>query len=192
MTFIGKTVTGLSGLSAAVLVWLGLAGSALADGGPKNWQMGFRPPASPTAEKIHWFNDVILLPTIVAIVVFVMGLLVYVMWRFSEKRNPTPSKTTHNTVIEVLWTAIPVIILVIIAIPSFKLLYFADSIEDADMTLKATGHTWFWSYQYPDHGGFEFEAYMIADGRGRAARLCVAGHGHQARRGARAGQRDLG
>ena len=76
MTFIGKTVTGLSGLSAAVLVWLGLAGSALADGGPKNWQMGFRPPASPTAEKIHWFNDVILLPTIVAIVVFVMGLYV--------------------------------------------------------------------------------------------------------------------
>ncbi|MHC4181689.1 MAG: cytochrome c oxidase subunit II transmembrane domain-containing protein [Planctomycetota bacterium] len=93
--------------------------------------MGFRPPASPTAEEIHWFNDVILLPVIIAIVVFVMSLLVYVIWRFSEKRNPTPSKTTHNTAIEVLWTAVPVMILFVIAIPSFKLLYFADRIRPA-------------------------------------------------------------
>ena len=163
MAFIGKMVPGLRTLLTGAVAWAGPAGAAAADGGPKNWQMGFRPPASPTAEEIHWFNDVILLPTIVAIVVFVMALLVYVMWRFSEKRNPTPSKTTHNTLIEVLWTAIPVIILVIIAIPSFKLLYFADRTEEADITLKATGHTWYWSYQYPDYGDFEFDAYMVAD-----------------------------
>jgi cytochrome c oxidase subunit 2 len=92
-----------------------------------------------------------------------MALLVYVMWRFSEKRNPTPSKTTHNTAIEVLWTAVPLMMLFIIAIPSFKLLYFADRVEEADMTLKATGLQWYWSYQYPDHGGFEFDAYMVPD-----------------------------
>ena len=163
MAFIGKMVPGLRTLLTGAVAWAGLAGVAAAEGGPKNWQLGFRPPASPTAEEIHWFNDVILLPIIVAIVVFVMALLVYVMWRFSEKRNPTPSKTTHNTLIEVLWTAIPVIILIVIAIPSFKLLYFADRTEEADMTLKATGHTWYWSYQYPDYGDFEFDAYMVAD-----------------------------
>jgi cytochrome c oxidase subunit 2 len=149
---------------AGVLAWAGLGGRALAaDGGPVDWQIGFRPAASPTAEEIHWFNDFILLPVITVIVVFVMALLVYVMWRFSEKRNPTPSKTTHNTAIEVLWTAVPLMMLFIIAIPSFKLLYFADRVEEADMTLKATGLQWYWSYQYPDHGGFEFDAYMVPD-----------------------------
>ncbi len=143
------------------LLLAGFATTARAAGGPQNWQLGFRPPASPTAEQIHWFNDVILLPIIVAIVVFVLGLLVYVMWRFSEKRNPTPSKTTHNTLIEVLWTVIPVVILVVIAIPSFKLLYFADRIEDAEMTLKAIGKQWYWTYEYPDNGGFEFDAVML-------------------------------
>jgi cytochrome c oxidase subunit 2 len=163
MAFIGKVLPGLRTLLVGIVAWAGLAGTAAAEGGAKNWQMGFRPAASPTAEEIHWFNDVILLPIIVAIVVFVMGLLVYVMWRFSEKRNPTPSKTTHNTVIEVLWTAIPVIILVIIAIPSFKLLYFADRTEESDITLKATGHTWYWSYQYPDFDNIEFDAYLVPE-----------------------------
>lgn len=164
MAFIDKLLLAPLGFVAGVLAWAGLGGRALAaDGGPVDWQIGFRPAASPTAEEIHWFNDVILLPLIIAIVVFVMALLVYVMWRFSEKRNPTPSKTTHNTAIEVLWTAVPLMMLFIIAIPSFKLLYFADRVEEADMTLKATGLQWYWSYQYPDHGGFEFDAYMVPD-----------------------------
>ena len=162
MAFIDKLLLASLSIATSVIVWAGFAGSAVADG-PKNWQLGFRPPASPTAVEIHWFNDVILLPVIIAIVVFVVGLLAYVIWRFSEKRNPTPSKTTHNTAIEVLWTAVPVMILFVIAIPSFKLLYFADSIQEAEMTLKATGRQWYWNYQYPDHGGFEFDAYMVPD-----------------------------
>ncbi len=162
MAFIDKLLLASLSIVTSAVVWAGLADSAVA-AGPKNWQLGFRPPISPTAEEIHWFNDVILLPLVIAIVVFVMGLLVYVIWRFSEKRNPTPSKTTHNTAIEVLWTAVPLMILFVIAIPSFKLLYFADRIEEADMTLKATGRQWYWNYQYPDHGGFEFDAYMVAD-----------------------------
>ncbi len=162
MAFIDKLLLASLSIATSVTVWAGFAGNAVADG-PKNWQMGFRPPASPTAVEIHWFNDVILLPVTIAIVVFVTGLLVYVIWRFSEKRNPTPSKTTHNTAIEVLWTAVPVMILFVIAIPSFKLLYFADRIEEAEMTLKATGRQWYWNYQYPDHGGVEFDAYMVPD-----------------------------
>ena len=162
MAFIDKLLLASLRIVTSVIVWAGFAVSAVA-GGPKNWQIGFRPPASPTAEEIFWFSDFILLPVITAIVVFVTGLLVYVMWRFSEKRNPTPSKTTHNTAIEVLWTAVPVMILFVIAIPSFKLLYFADSIEEAEMTLKATGRQWYWNYQYPDHGGVEFDAYMVPD-----------------------------
>lgn len=162
MAFIDKLPLAPLRLVTGVIVWAGFANGAAA-GGPVNWQIGFRPPVSPTAEEIHWFNDIILLPVIIAIVVFVMGLLVYVIWRFSEKRNPTPSKTTHNTAIEVLWTAVPLMILFVIAIPSFKLLYFADRVVEADMTLKATGRQWYWSYQYPDYGDFEFDAYMVPD-----------------------------
>jgi cytochrome c oxidase subunit II len=162
MAFISWVRSAAPGVVASVISCSTFAGHAAADGA-KNWEMGFQPAASPTAEEIHWFNDVILLPIIVAIVVFVMGLLVYAMWRFSEKRNPTPSKTTHNTTIEVLWTAVPVMILIVIAIPSFKLLYFADRVEQADMTLKAVGHQWYWSYQYPDQGGFEFDATLVSE-----------------------------
>ena len=123
--------------------------------------MGFDPAASPTMERITQFHD-LLLVIITLITVFVLGLLLYAMYRFSERRNPTPTRTTHNTLIEVLWTAVPVVILVVIAIPSFKLLYYADRIEDADMTLKAIGHQWYWSYEYPDDGNFTFDATMVA------------------------------
>lgn len=147
------------GLTAA-LSFAGLAGVAHAEGA-KNWQLGFDPAASPTMERITEFHD-LLLVIITLITIFVLGLLLYVMYRFSEKRNPTPTRTTHNTTIEVLWTVIPVIILVIIAIPSFKLLYYADRAEDADMTIKVIGHQWYWSYEYPDHGNFTFDALMVA------------------------------
>jgi cytochrome c oxidase subunit 2 len=139
----------------------GMAGGALANE-PKPWQMNFQPAASTTMERITDFHN-LLLWIITVITVFVLALLIYVMIRFNEKRNPTPSKTTHNTLIEVIWTAVPVIILVLVAIPSFKLLYFGDRVEDADMTLKAIGKQWYWSYEYPDHGNFTFDAFMVAE-----------------------------
>jgi cytochrome c oxidase subunit 2 len=144
----------------AAMTVAGLAGAAHAEG-PKNWQLGFDPAASPTMERITDFHN-LLLVIITLITIFVLGLLLYVMYRFSEKRNPTPSRTTHNTTVEVLWSVIPVIILMIIAIPSFKLLYYADRAADAEMTIKAIGHQWYWSYEYPDDGNFTFDATMVA------------------------------
>ena len=128
--------------------------------GPQPWQLGLQPSASPTMDMIEGFHfQLVIIITLIS--VFVLGLLIYVAVRFREKKNPIPSKTTHNSVIEVLWTAIPVVILVVISVPSFKLLYFADRVEDADMTLKITGNQWNWTYQYPDHGNFEFTANLL-------------------------------
>jgi cytochrome c oxidase subunit 2 len=151
-------------LCAVAVVAFGLVGmvSGAWAAKPEPWQMGFQPAASPVMEEIESFHD-ILLVIITVITAFVLGLLLYVMWRFSEKRNPTPSKTTHNTVIEVVWTVVPVLVLVYIAFKSFPLLYFTDVTPEPDMTIKAVGHQWFWSYEYPDNGNFTFDAYMIAD-----------------------------
>ncbi|MFQ5774725.1 MAG: cytochrome c oxidase subunit II [Kiloniellaceae bacterium] len=148
-------------LPGFALLVAGLADGARAEE-PRDWQLGFQPAASPTMERVSEFHD-LLLVIITVITAFVLILLLYVMVRFSEKRNPTPSKTTHNTVLEVLWTTIPVIILVIVAIPSFKLLYYADRVENADMTLKAIGRQWYWSYEYPDNGNFTFDATLVAE-----------------------------
>jgi cytochrome c oxidase subunit II len=112
--------------------------------------------------KVHEFHH-LLLYIITAIVLFVTALLLIIIFRFNEKRNPTPSKTSHNTLLEVVWTAIPVLILVVIAIPSFRLLYYADKSPDPEMTLKVVGHQWYWSYEYPDHGDIAFDSYMIRD-----------------------------
>lgn len=151
-------------LCAVAVVAFGLVGmvSGAWAAKPEPWQMGFQPAASPVMEEIESFHD-ILLVIITVITAFVLGLLLYVMWRFSEKRNPTPSKTTHNTVIEIVWTVVPVLILVYIAFKSFPLLYFTDVTPEPDMTIKAVGHQWFWSYEYPDNGNFTFDAYMIQD-----------------------------
>jgi cytochrome c oxidase subunit 2 len=92
-----------------------------------------------------------------------MGLLLYCIVNFNAKANPTPSRTSHSTIIEVLWTVLPVLILVVIAVPSFKLLYFSDRAVDAEMTLKAIGHQWYWTYEYPDNGDFEFDTVMLED-----------------------------
>ena len=141
----------------------GMAGAGQpGDGQPRDWQMGLQPAASTTMERVVDFHN-LLLVVITAITVFVLLLLLYVMYRFSERRNPTPSKTTHNTLIEVLWTTVPVVILALIAVPSFKLLYFADRAVDAEMTIKAIGHQWYWSYEYPDHGDFTFDGIMLSD-----------------------------
>jgi cytochrome c oxidase subunit II len=149
---------------AAVLL---SAGAALAQepaivGAPTPWQLNLQPPASPVAERIESLHDLLLIIT-AAISALVLALLAYVCIRFRASRNPTPSRRTHNSVIEVAWTAVPVLILVVIAIPSFRLLYFMDRVANPEMTLKAIGRQWYWSYEYPDHGGFTFDANMIAD-----------------------------
>jgi cytochrome c oxidase subunit II len=129
---------------------------------PKPWQLGFQPPATPVKDRLSAFHDELLI-IITLITVFVLGLLVYVMWRFNQQRNPVPSRTSHNTVIEMLWTVVPVLILIIIAIPSFKLMYYMDRVPNPEMTIKVTGHQWYWSYEYPDQGGLTFDSNIIPD-----------------------------
>lgn len=135
----------------AALAALFASGAGLAAGSqPDPWQLGFPEAVTPVANQIQDFHD-LLLVIIVLITLFVLGLLVFVMVRFRESANPNPSKTTHNTLVEIVWTVVPVLILVVIAIPSFKLLYFMDRAEDYEMTLKATGNQWYWEYEYPDY-----------------------------------------
>ena len=137
-------------------------GAPQVKGAPEPWQMGLQEAATPVMEEVQYFHN-LLLVIVTLITVLVLALMLYTGWRFHEKRNPTPSKTTHNTVIEVIWTAVPVIVLVVIAIPSFKLLYYEDQVVDAEMTVKAIGRQWYWSYEYPDQGGISFDAFMIED-----------------------------
>ncbi|MDA0661241.1 MAG: cytochrome c oxidase subunit II [Proteobacteria bacterium] len=156
-----------SRLAAFAAAFVGAVGTALSGsvafaGEPRNWQLGLQDPGSLTAARIDSFHDV-LTWMMAGISLFVMVLLLIVIFRFNEKANPTPTKTTHNVVLEIAWTIVPVIILVLMAIPSFSLLYYADRVEDPDMTLKITGHQWYWSYEYPDHGGFGFDANMVSD-----------------------------
>jgi cytochrome c oxidase subunit II len=147
----------------AVLGILSIALSGIAVGAePHPWQLGFQEPASPVKASIESFHD-LLLVLITLITIFVLGLLVYTMVRFRASRNASPTRTAHNTLLEVAWTAIPVLILVVIAIPSFKLLYFGDRTQNAEMTVKVVGHQWYWSYEYPDHGDFRFDSYMVAE-----------------------------
>lgn len=129
---------------------------------PQPWEMGMQPPATPVKERIHQLHN-LLLVIITIISLFVLALLCYVIWRFNEKRNPVPSRTTHNTLVEVLWTVVPVVILVIIAIPSFGLLYYMDKTQQADMTIKVTGRQWYWSYEYPDNGNISFDSNIIQE-----------------------------
>jgi len=126
------------------------------------WQLGFQKAFSPSAEKLHDFHD-LLLWIIVSITLFVLFLLIYVVVKFNRKANPTPSSTTHNTKLEIIWTVIPVLILVMITIPSLRVLYFLDRTEDADMTVKIVGHQWYWSYEYPDEDDMTFDSFMLEE-----------------------------
>jgi cytochrome c oxidase subunit 2 len=127
-----------------------------------DWQFGAVPAVTPVRDRIDSFhNEVMVIITVITL--FVFGLLGYVMVRFRAKAHPVATRTTHNTLLEVVWTALPVLILVAIAIPSFKLLYYEDRTQHADMTLKVTGHQWYWSYEYPDQGGFAFDSNMIPE-----------------------------
>jgi len=133
--------------------------SVLADQ-PKNWQLSFQDPASTGMESIVWFHDFMLLPVTTAITVFVLFLILYACFKFRASKNKVASTTSHNTTIEVLWTLIPCLILIVLAVPSFKLLYEQDTIPKADITIKATGYQWYWGYEYPDEN-IGFDSYMV-------------------------------
>jgi cytochrome c oxidase subunit 2 len=148
------------------------AGAALAQQ-PVPGGIDFQPSATPIMTEVRWFHNAILLPIITVVVLFVLALLVVVVMRFNAKANPTPSKTTHHVGLEVAWTVVPVIILVVIAIPSFQLLYRQQVIPPADLTVKVTGVTWAWQYAYPDHNNLEFRSNLLredGDARVQAAR----------------------
>jgi cytochrome c oxidase subunit II len=129
---------------------------------PKEWQLGFQNPGSDGMRDIINFHNNILLPIIIAISVFVLFLMIYACIRFRASRNPNPSKTTHNVAVEVLWTLIPCLILIVMAVPSFKILYKQDTIPKAEVTIKAIGYQWYWGYEYPDEN-IIFESYMIKE-----------------------------
>ncbi len=131
-------------------------------GEPHPWQIWHQLPSSPVMDMMEWFHR-LLVYIMIAICILVLALLAVVAIRYNEKKNPVPSRTSHNTVIEVIWTVVPVIILVVIAVPSFRLLYFGDHVQNADMTLKVTGRQWYWDYEYPDHGNFTFSSIMIPE-----------------------------
>jgi cytochrome c oxidase subunit 2 len=129
---------------------------------PKDWQIGFQPAGSPVAERVQSLNNGVSV-VIILITVFVGALLAYVLWRYNAKRNPVPSAISHNSTLEAAWTALPVLILVGIFIPSLRLVYYEDRTHDADLTVKVTGHQWYWEYTYPDAGGLHFDSYMVND-----------------------------
>jgi cytochrome c oxidase subunit 2 len=154
-----------NGLGAGVAAGLGaivlfVRAAFAADGRPVDWQLGFQPAATSIAEQMHDFHTLVLV-IITVITLFIMALLLWVMVRYNAKANPEPSRTSHNTTIEVAWTIIPVLILLVIAIPSFRLLYAQYDVPKADLTVKATAHQWYWSYAYPDQGNFSFDSLLV-------------------------------
>jgi len=147
-------VTGVAFFTAGGVAWAGL-------GEPTPWEIGLQDSASPVMDDIVWFHNFLLWLT-AAIALFVLVLLAIVVVRFNARSNPTPSRTTHNTFIEIIWTVVPVLILVTVAVPSFRLLFYQLKVPPADLTVKITGKQWFWSYSYPD-SKFEFDSLMLQD-----------------------------
>ncbi len=152
-----RTRTGGAALLAAII---GVGAQAQEIGRPEPGQTGFQPAATELARDLQSM-DGLLLVIITAIVLLVTGLLLYVVWKFDARRNPTPQRFTHNATVEVIWTAVPVMILVAIAFPSLNLLYKQLTIPEADVTIKAVGNQWYWSYEYPDHE-IDFSSLMVA------------------------------
>jgi cytochrome c oxidase subunit 2 len=157
-----RSTAGASWVLAALATLLLAEPAAAGAGQPSPGQIGFQEAVTPIAEQIHWFHDYVN-AIIFAISAFVLALLLWVMWRYSEKRNPEPSRTTHNTAVEVLWTVIPVLILIAIAVPSFRLLYAQYSFPPPDLTIKAVGHTWNWTHEFPDQK-FSVDSVILQDG----------------------------
>jgi cytochrome c oxidase subunit 2 len=139
-------------------------------GAPVPWGIDLQDPMGPVKVAIHDFNSLVLW-IIVAITVFVAILLAWVMWRYSAARNPVPSRTSHHSLLEVAWTVIPVLILLVIAIPSFRLIYYEDRARDADLTINVQGRQWYWHYAYPDNGNFAFDSYPIPENELRPGQL---------------------
>jgi cytochrome c oxidase subunit 2 len=158
----GRLGACLAGLTVAAMSLLS-GGAAFAEmGQPAPWEYRLQEAASPVMENITWFHD-LLLTIITIITLFVLALLIAVVVKFNARANPVPSRTTHNTLLEVAWTLIPVLILVTIAVPSFRLLFLELDVPKADLTIKATGKQWYWSYAYPDNGKFEFDSLLAQD-----------------------------
>jgi cytochrome c oxidase subunit 2 len=153
-------ITAIAALAAALLLPEGAAFAGLGQATP--WQIGLQESATPVMDDVITFHNYILW-FITGITMFVLALLVIVMVKFNAKAHPTPSRTTHNTLLEVLWTVIPVVILVAIALPSFRYLFIQLNTPPADLTIKATGVTWNWKYDYPDNGDFEFDSLMLPE-----------------------------
>jgi cytochrome c oxidase subunit II len=152
-------------LLAALLMIAALpGGAALAQvvGAPKPWEIGMQAAYGPLKAQEIWLHDIVLV-IITLITLFVAGLLAWVIYRYNAERNPVPTRTAHNTVIEILWTVIPVLILVVIAIPSFRLVYYLDRTPDPELTIKVTAHQWYWEYTYPDKNNIDFSSYIIPD-----------------------------
>lgn len=135
---------------------------------PEPWGFGFQPAASPVAAEMAWFHNILLMPIITGICIFVLLLLIIVVVRFNRHVNKTPSQTTHNVPLEIAWTVIPIVILIIIAVPSFKLLYFTERTAQPEMTLKVKGYQWYWGFEYPDQEIAEFQSYMIPEADAKA------------------------
>jgi len=156
---IGRHLLRLAVACAAVA----MSGVAYAElGQPAPWEYTLQQSGSPVMDQIEWFHGVLL--TIISVItLFVLALLITVMVKFNARSNPAPSRTTHNTLIEVAWTLIPVLILVGIAVPSFRLLFLELDVPKADVTIKATGKQWYWTYAYPDNGKFEFDSLLACD-----------------------------
>ncbi len=150
----------------AVLIAVGLVALVnpvwAAEGLAHPWQLSLQEPMSPVMERVTSYHTLLLIVQF-AIVALVLAILAYCIIRFNAKRNPVPSRTSHNTVLEIVWTALPVVILIIIAIPGLRLLYYHDRALEYDMTLKVAGHQWYWTYSYPDHGDFMFDSIMVPD-----------------------------
>ena len=160
----GRRGLGILGVLSAI-AGLGIAASAQAQpivGVPHDWQVSFPPSFTPVMDRVESLND-LLLVIISLICAFVLVLLLYAVVRFHASRNPMPTTTTHNTVLEIAWTVIPILILVIIAIPSFRLLYYSDKAVDPAFTVKVTGHQWYWSYEYPDQGNFSIDSRILSE-----------------------------
>lgn len=160
-------------LVGGAALWAASARTAFANpaGQPIDRGLGFQGQVTEVGQFGAWMYNGWLLPIIIGTTVLVMVLLAWVMFRYREGRNPEPSKTSHNTLIEVIWTVVPVLILVTIAVPSFKLLYAQYSPPAADLTLKVTGHQWYWTYEYVDQDGMSFDAIMLSDEEAAAANL---------------------
>ncbi|HUN98195.1 MAG TPA: cytochrome c oxidase subunit II [Bradyrhizobium sp.] len=160
---IGRRLLGV----AVAGVALAASGTAFAElGQPAPWEYKLQQAGSPVMENIIWFHNFVLV-IITLIVLLVLGLLIAVMVKFNARANPVPSRTTHNTLIEVTWTLVPVLILVAIAVPSFRLLFLELDVPKADLTVKATGKQWYWTYSYPDNGKFEFDSLLAPDKKPR-------------------------